>query len=252
MISEQLVAKTESPSATNSAQLLEAKFSGLRESIDVEHQIYEDKLKTLSETQSQLAEHASQLNKDVRRLTDELESNSILERLDLLEAKSQTVIDLADDIVGSASNQITQMQTHADSVISQAEVMLTWYLGVLTIGIAIAFFVIQWAIETRKQRSENEILRSAAQKLSNELKTNVEFSRTFVTMLSENDALSKNINHAIKTVADEFKQELTTTEDDELRDEIADAIDDEPKQSNHNSKNKFKAVWKFFDKGQEI
>ena len=119
----------------------------------------------------------------------------------------------------------------------------------MTIGLTIALFVIPWLAQQKKQRSENEILRAAAQKLSGELKNNSEFRNTFVAMLSENDALRNNINHAIKTVADELKQELTTTEDDQLRNEIADAIDNEPEPIN--PVDRLKAVWNFFNKGQE-
>lgn len=154
---------------------------------------------------------------------DELKLINADSRLLTLESRVQTSIDLTDDIVGTANNLIASVDQRvsstlgqADRVLNNADFMITTWLVIISLVIAVAGIAITWFLGRRQV----EYVREAVNKVTAQLKADDEFRKEFINALVNHEGLKENIDYAINQAVKAKVEETNAKPDDvqELRD----------------------------------
>lgn len=177
-----------------------------------------------------------ELTKKLEELNLLLEDQKLNDRLQLVETKIQTSIDLTDDIVASTSNlidvtnsKVEQTLTNADLVLSHASYISSTFLFILGGAITVIGLLITWHIGKKQEQHTRETVGKITKKLSKES----EFRDEFISSLMQHDELRQNINFAIEQIAREKIDEANGFADEEqineLKNDLTDDFDETPK-----------------------
>ncbi|WP_105170921.1 hypothetical protein [Pseudoalteromonas sp. T1lg24] len=187
------------------------------------------------------------LSKKVDELKLLLEDQKLNDRLQIVEAKVQTSIDLTDDVVASTSNlievtnsKVEQTLTNADLVLSHASYISSTFLFILGGSITVIGLLITWHIGRKQEQHTRETVSKITKKLSKES----DFRDEFISSLMQHDELRQNINFAIEQIAKEKIDEANGSADEELINALKnDLTDDVGEDTNSNFLKKIKGIF---------
>ncbi|ENM5745100.1 hypothetical protein V9R52_000874 [Vibrio mimicus] len=178
-----------------------------REPTEVEllQQSFSTQANLLNQTQNEVKE----LKSEYAQLSDKYTDLNI--SYVELKARTDATVDFSDDLVSASSQLISSTEQrvnvtleHTENVLQHADALVSFYLVVISIAIAIVGAIGSIYIQYRTTKSREAHLTDAVKKLTSKLKDDEDFRREFIQSLVTHESLRQNINTAIDSVAKEY------------------------------------------------
>ena len=161
---------------------------------------------------------------EIEIIKDAIDGLDINNRLNILESKLETSLNVTEQLVNSSNNLLATAESRidttlatADSVLASAEFISSTFLIFIGLAITVAGIAISWHLG----KKQTDHVKEAVDKITDRLNKDEDFKSDFIRVLVSHDSLRENISHAIDQAANSIKkQHFSSSEARDLKDEL--------------------------------